>query len=166
MRAREPEHYADMYANEKQRERVPQSPSACLCWCVNSHIPPLGASPQHTQTGVRTEEESERATVERGLAGQILLSSPSGLCLLLSHSGSVCLPLGLTSFPLCQTHRASLLLRGGNPTGAKSAILSSSYRPPLSLWSHITQPVRKINLTLGNKEDDLRDILGFVYSLR
>lgn len=88
-----------------------------------------GFATTHTQTGVRSRErerERERApTVERGLAVQILLSSASGLCLLLSHSVSVCLPLGLTLFPLCQTHRASLLLRGGNATGAKSAILSS-----------------------------------------
>lgn len=48
---------------------MPQSLSACLCWCVNSHVPPLGASPQHTQTGVRTGERARERdlTVERGL---------------------------------------------------------------------------------------------------
>lgn len=125
-----------------------------------------GFATTHTQTGVRTRaRERERAWSEASLC-KYCSALPPVWCLLLSHSGSVCLPLGLILFPLCQTHRASLLLRGENPTGAKPAILSSSYCPPLSLWSRIAQPVRKINPTLGNKEDDLQDMLGFMYSSR
>lgn len=149
---------------------MPQSLSTCLCLCVNSHIPPFAASPQHTD---RCEDRRERARERarespdcgaRPRCANIALLSP--VCVCCSHSGSVCLPLGLTVFPLCQTQRASLLLRGGNATGAKSALLYSENLPPSSLWSHITQPVLKINLTLGNKEDGFCGIPGLVYSLR
>lgn len=129
MRAREPEHYADMYANESEGACAPEPVCMFVLVCELTRPTTRGFATTHTD---RCEDrgESERAgerarTVARGLAVQILLSSPSSVCLLLAHSVSVRLPLGRTLFPLCQTQRASLLLRGGNATGAKAAILSS-----------------------------------------
>lgn len=83
---------------------MPQSLSTCLCLCVNSHIPPFAASPQHTD---RCEDRRERAR-ERGSGraspdcgarprcANIALLSP--VCLLLSlrvclsPSWSHCIP--------------------------------------------------------------------------
>lgn len=121
---------------------MPQSLSTCLCLCVNSHVPPFTASPQHTdRCGEQRDRERERGgraspgCGARPRYANIALLSQRSVSAALTQGLSVCLPvsLGLTVFPLCQTQRASLLLRGGNATGAKTALLSSPNLPPFVL---------------------------------
>lgn len=85
MRAREPEHYADMYANESEGACAPEPVCMFVLVCELTRPTTRGFATTHTD---RCEDrgESERAgerarTVARGLAVQILLSSPSSVCL-------------------------------------------------------------------------------------
>lgn len=135
-------------------------PVSMFVFAKGSHIPRLSASPQHTRTGVRTGESGSPDCGAWPRWANITLSlslPPSDLCLplSLSHSMSVCLPLGLAVFSLshCAKHREPLCYseKEMQPEPNLPCFLSNIILP-LFLRSHIMcLASNNISMTLGNK---------------
>lgn len=133
--------------------------SQCVPACVfvftkGSHIPRFPASPQHTQTGVRTGESESPDCGAWPRWANITLSLQFRSTAR-SLSFNVCLPLGLSVFSLshCAKHRGPLcysekeMQLEPNPPCFLSNII-----PPLFLRTPtMLSASNNISLTLGNK---------------
>lgn len=74
---------------------MPQSLSTCLCLCVNSHIPPFAASPQHTDRCEDRRERERASKRARERASEPRLWSAASLCKYCSPLPGLCLLLSL-----------------------------------------------------------------------